>query len=84
MSTLRGSRLDNNVTKRLFLGPVVGRTNQYRSRSRSGTEVALRLSTVLETCKLDGVDPASHLHTALIAHDCGKLVLPGNFANASM
>jgi transposase len=75
--------LDNNATERSIRGPVVGRKNHYGSRSRSGTEVASRLYTILETCKLNGVDPAAYLHAAVIAADRGELLLPWNFANAS-
>ena len=71
--------LDNNATERSIRGPVVGRKNHYGSRSRSGTEVASRLYTILETCKLNGVDPAAYV----IAADRGELVLPWNFADAA-
>lgn len=75
--------LDNNATERSIRGPVVGRKNHYGSRSRSGTEVASRLYTILETCKLNGVDPAAYFHAAVIAADRGELVLPWNFADAA-
>ncbi len=68
--------LDNNATERAIRGPVVGRKNHYGSKSRSGTEVASRLYSILETCKLHGVNPAIYLHTAVIAADRGELVLP--------
>ncbi len=61
---------------------VVGRKNHYGSRSRSGTEVASRLYTILETCKLHDIDPAAYTHAAVIAADRGELVLPWNFAAA--
>jgi transposase len=72
--------LDNNATERAIRGPVVGRKNHYGSKSRSGTEVASRLYSILETCKLHGVDPASYLHAAVIAADRGELLLPWSFA----
>ena len=68
--------LDNNATERAIRGPVVGRKNHYGSKSRRGTEVASRLYTLLETCKLRGVDPASYLHAAVIAADRGEVLLP--------
>jgi transposase len=74
--------LDNNATERAIRGPVVGRKNHYGSKSRSGTEVASRLYSILETCKLHDVDPASYLHAAVIAADRGELVLPWSFATA--
>jgi transposase len=68
--------LDNNATERAIRGPVVGRKNHYGSKSRSGTEVASRLYSILETCKLHDVDPATYLRAAVVAADRGELVLP--------
>lgn len=74
--------LDNNATERSIRGPVVGRKNHYGSRSRSGTEVASRLYSILETCKLHDVDPAAYLNAAVIACARGELLLPWNYAAA--
>jgi transposase len=71
--------LDNNATERAIRGPVVGRKNHYGSKSRRGTEVASRLYTILETCKLHDVDPAAYLHAAVLAADRGEVLLPWNF-----
>ena len=75
--------LDNNATERAIRGPVVGRKNHYGSKSRSGTEVASRMYSILETCKLHGVDPASYLHAAVVAADRGELILPWSFVPAA-
>lgn len=72
--------LDNNATERAIRGPVVGRKNHYGSKSRRGTEVASRLYTILETCKLHDVDPAAYLLAAVTAADRGEIVLPWQFA----
>ena len=72
--------LDNNATERAIRGPVVGRKNHYGSKSRRGTEVASRLYTILETCKLHDVDPAAYLHAAVIAGDRGEVLLPWQYA----
>jgi transposase len=71
--------LDNNATERAIRGPVVGRKNHYGSKSRRGTEVASRLYTILESCKLHDVDPASYLHAAVLAADRGDVLLPWQF-----
>lgn len=71
--------LDNNATERAIRGPVVGRKNHYGSKSRRGTEVASRLYTILETCKLHDVDPASYLRAAIIAADRGEVLLPWQY-----
>jgi transposase len=75
--------LDNNATERAIRGPVVGRKNHYGSKSRRGTEVASRLYTILETCKLHDVDPSAYLHAAVIAADRGELLLPWTYAARS-
>jgi transposase len=76
--------LDNNATERAIRGPVVGRKNHYGSKSRRGTEVASRLYTILETCKLHDVDPAAYLHAAATSADRGEVLLPWHFAAASL
>jgi transposase len=73
--------LDNNATERAIRGPVVGRKNHYGSKSRRGTEVASRLYTVLETCKLHDVNPSAYLLAAITAADRGELLLPWQFAD---
>jgi transposase len=76
--------LDNNATERAIRGPVVGRKNHYGSKSRRGTEVASRLYTILETCKLCDVHPAAYLTAAVAAADRGELLLPWDFAAPSV
>lgn len=72
--------LDNNATERAIRGPVVGRKNHYGSKSRRGTEVASVLYSILETCKLNAVDPAAYLAAAITAADRGEVLLPWRFA----
>ncbi len=72
--------LDNNATERAIRGPVVGRKNHYGSKSRSGTQVAATLYTILETAKLHGIDPAAYLAAAITAADRGTALLPWDFA----
>lgn len=72
--------LDNNATERAIRGPVVGRKNHYGSKSRSGTQVAATLYTILETLKLHDIDPSAYLVAAIEAADRGQTLLPWNFA----
>jgi transposase len=72
--------LDNNATERAIRGPVVGRKNHYGSKSRRGTEVASRLYTILETCKLHDIDPAAYIHAAVAAADRNETLLPWAFS----
>lgn len=72
--------LDNNATERAIRGPVVGRKNHYGSKSRSGTQVAATLYTILETLKLHDIDPNAYLVAAVEAADRGETLLPWQFA----
>ena len=76
--------LDNNATERGFRGPVVGRKNHYGSKSRRGTAVAATFYTVLETAKLHALDPAAYLRAAVLADARGEILLPDDFARASV
>ena len=71
--------LDNNATERAIRGPVVGRKNHYGSKSLRGTEVAATLYSILETAKLNGIEPAGYLRAAVEAADRGEALLPWQF-----
>ncbi len=68
--------LDNNATERGIRGPVVGRKNHYGSKSLRGTEVASVFYTLLETAKLNELNPAEYLSRAVLAARRGEIVLP--------
>lgn len=72
--------LDNNAAERALRGVVVGRKNHYGSKSRRGTEVAALFYTLMETAKLQGVEPKAYLREALRAaiRVPGTATLPGN------
>ena len=72
--------LDNNATERAIRGPVVGRKNHYGSKSRRGTEVAATFYSLLETAKLQSVDPATYLREAALADARSEVLLPGALA----
>lgn len=56
--------LDNNAAERILRGVVVGRKNYYGTRSKRGAKVASILYTLIETAKLQGVDPRAYLQSA--------------------
>lgn len=56
--------LDNNGTERAARSPVLGRKNHYGSRSLRGTEVAATLYSLVETSKLNDLDPRFYLRVA--------------------
>lgn len=53
--------LDNNDTERMLRGVVVGRKNHFGSRSKRGTEVAGILYSLIDTARLNGIDPFRYL-----------------------
>ena len=59
--------LDNNRTERGLRGLVVGRKNHYGSRSKRGTKVASLFYSLIETCKLVGVEPRQYLRDAALS-----------------
>lgn len=56
--------LDNNGTERAARGPVVGRKNHYGSHSLRGTEVAATLYSLVESAKLNDLEPRFYLRVA--------------------
>ncbi len=73
--------LDNNATERALRGVVIGRKNHYGSRSRRGTEVAALFYSLLESAKLDGVEPKQYLREATVAAIRGQPIpLPHELA----
>jgi transposase len=56
--------LDNNGTERGARGPVVGRKNHYGSHSLRGTEVAATFYSLVESAKLNDLEPRFYLRVA--------------------
>jgi transposase len=59
--------LDNNATERAIRGPVLGRKNHYGSRSLRGTEVAATFYSLVESAKLNDLEPRLYLRVAVRA-----------------
>jgi len=79
--------LDNNRVERALRGPVIGRKNHYGSKSIRGTVVAATLYTVLETAKLNDIEPRAFLRAAVAAHLRGEkppLPVSGNTSPLSV
>src|SRR4029077_14256046 len=73
--------LDNNATERALRGPVLGRKNHYGSRSKRGTEIAALFYTLVESAKLNGVDPRRYLrYAAHAALTKVPVMLPSEYA----
>jgi len=64
--------LDNNRTERAMRGVVVGRKNHYGSRSERGTQVAAMMYSLVETAKINRVDPELYLKLAALESIGGR------------
>ena len=52
--------IDNNAQEQLLLSHVVGRKTWYGTHSELGAETAAILFSIVETCKLNGVNPREY------------------------
>ncbi len=66
--------IDNNLQERLLRGHVVGRKTWYGTHSERGAETAAILFSIVETCKLNHVNPRTYL--AKISQDLLEGLLP--------
>jgi hypothetical protein len=67
--------LDNNLAERCLRGPVIGRHNHYGSKSRQGTQVAASAYSIMESAKLNGLNPEAYLLAAVKAFHA-RTVIP--------
>ncbi len=73
--------VDNNLAERGLRGPVVGRKNYYGNHSKRGAETTAILYSIIESCKLNGIDPYRYLKQTLRAILCEQPFLtPVEFA----
>ena len=63
--TCRGYR--ETTSERAARGPFLGRKNHYGSRSLRGTEVAGTFYSLVESAKLNGLEPRLYLRLAVRA-----------------
>lgn len=68
--------LDNNASERALRGIVIGRKNHYGSRSERGTKVAAIMYTVMETAKLNGLDPFQWVVDAVYRRRADPTAIP--------
>jgi transposase len=74
---------ESNSIERAIRSPVVGRKNHYGSHSLKTAEVAAIWYSVIETCKMHGVDPRAYLVDTLTRILTKQPVLaPWNWAAA--
>jgi hypothetical protein len=53
--------IDNNHQERQLRNPVIGRKTWYGTHSKRGAETNAILFSIVETCKLNGVNPKTYL-----------------------
>jgi hypothetical protein len=55
--------IDNNPQERLLRNPVIGRKTWYGTHSKQGAETAAILFSLVESCKLSGLNPREYFRT---------------------
>ena len=56
--------IDNNQMERGLRNPVIGRKNFYGTKSLRGADAAAVLYSIIESCRLSGVEPKAYLRYA--------------------
>jgi transposase len=64
--------IDNNAQERLLRSHVVGRKTWYGTHSSRGAETAAILFSVIETCKLNKINPREYLKNLVLDLQTGK------------
>jgi len=64
--------IDNNLQERLLRNHVVGRKTWYGTHSKRGAETASILFSLVETCKLNGVNPREYFERLVKTILAGK------------
>lgn len=64
--------IDNNAQERLLRSHVVGRKTWYGTHSERGAETAAILFSIIETCKLNKVNPREYLKNLVVDLHNGK------------
>lgn len=74
--------IDNNSQERLMRNPVIGRKTWYGTHSKRGAKTAATLFSLVESCKLNGVNPREYFkHLVSDIHSGKEPYTPREFAN---
>lgn len=77
--------IDNNPAERLLRNPVIGRKTWYGTHSKLGAKTTAIHFTLIESCKLNRVNPREYLSRTITALHHGREPLtPFQYAQASM
>ena len=75
--------IDNNPAERLLRSPVVGRKTWYGTHSKAGAEAAAVHFSIVETCKMNGVNPREYYADAVARiHGKRELITPRQFRDS--
>jgi transposase len=73
--------IDNNSQERLMRSPVVGRKTWYGTHSKRGAETNAVLFSLVESCKLNGVNPRDYFRDVVHAiHEKRPEFTPAEYA----
>ncbi len=72
--------IDNNASERLLRSPAIGRKTWYGTHSKDGAETAAIHFTIVETCKLNGVNPRAYFRDIVeTIHRKGEILTPSHY-----
>jgi transposase len=72
--------IDNNSQERLMRNPVVGRKTWYGTHSRKGADTNAVLFSLVESCKLNKVNPREYFKDIVHAlHEKRGIFTPGEY-----
>jgi len=72
--------IDNNAAERAMRGPVLGRKNYYGNHSKRGARTSSILYSIIESCKLSGVEPQKYLRDTVASMHRGETpLLPSEY-----
>lgn len=64
--------IDNNPAERILRNPVIGRKTWYGTHSKRGAETSAILFSIIETCKLNKINPEKYLENLVQDLHLGK------------
>jgi hypothetical protein len=72
--------IDNNSQERLLRSPVIGRKTWFGTHSKRGAQTNAKLFTIMETCKLNEVNPREYLKDVIHAiHKKREVFTPSEY-----